>query len=591
MGESVVTPRTLKGTRGSPGIAIGLAYVVDRGKIKVPMRLIMPKLVPFEKARFRTSIHTSLRQLETALDREIGDDHKEILDAHLAWLSDEYMIREVETLIESERINAEWAVKKLLDQLIASIDAGTESERQARSDLFHEVGDRIIRNLMGAQQESVETVPEGVILVAHDFTPADMAHVDRTRVAGMAMDIGGPTSHTCILARGMELPTIVGLDHVSNEVQTGDVLVLDADDGRVYVNPPLAVLDDYQERARRLDEQLQELLKLKDVECKTADGVSIQLQANIELLEELGIMEEHGIKDIGLFRSEFLFLMKGGAADEDEQYELYSLLLRNLGPEHCVTIRTLDLGWDKVYAGMDMQPETNPAMGLRAIRFCLDREDLFKDQLRALLRASIHGRMRIMFPMISGIDELREAKNILEEVQQELELEGAAYSDNVEIGIMIEVPSAVMMADILADEADFFSIGTNDLIQYSLAIDRENEHVAHLYTPAHVAILRMIESTVKAGRAAGIEVAMCGEMAGDIQMTMLLLGLGVTCFSANPPAALKVKQLIRKIDTAEARNFAKRVMALSSSEDIANFIRREMNKRYPEIFANHNWTI
>jgi len=583
--------RVLQGAVGSPGIAVGLAYAIDRGKLKIPMRMIMPDVVSLEKARFRKALEQSRSQLEAAKSRDIGTEHRQILDAHITWIRDDFLLAEVEKTIETQNINAEWAVKKLFDGMKSSLKAEEDASRIERVHLFDEVGHRVMRNLLGADQESLETLPSGVVLVAHNLSPGDMALIDRKRVAGLVMDMGGPTSHTSILARGMGIPAIVGLEHVTSVLRTGDMAILDGREGKVIVNPTPDLLDEYKEKARKIQVEERELRKIKDLPCVTLDGRDIGILANLELPEEVELMQENGLKDVGLFRSEFVFLSRGVAAGEEEQYRTYSRLLKAVGPDRVVTIRTLDLGWEKLYADMDVAPETNPAMGLRAIRFCLRSEHLFKDQLRALLRASIHGRLRIMFPMISGLEELRRAKGVLEEVKQELELESREYADNVEVGIMVEVPSAVIMADVLAPEVDFFSIGTNDLIQYSLAVDRGNESVSYLFTHLHLAVLRLIEQTVGAGRRAGIEVAMCGEMAGDLQMTMILIGLGVNVLSVSPTSALRLKSLIRMIDSGEAERFARETMAKGSGLDMERFVRSELTARFPEIFKEFTWTL
>ncbi|MBZ0272621.1 phosphoenolpyruvate--protein phosphotransferase [bacterium] len=583
--------RTLRGAVGSPGIAVGLAYAIDRGKLKVPMRMVLPEMTLFETGRFRNAVNECRDQLDMLLARDMPDEHRQILEAHMHWVEDRELAAQIEQIIESERINAEWAVKKLFDNLKATLTTDEESLREARANMYDEISSRLLRNLMGLHQDSMESLPVGVVLIAHNVAPSDMAVIDFRSVEGIAMDMGGPTSHTCILARGMEIPVVVALERATSTIQTGDVVILDAVEGKVIVHPTIEQVDEYQEKSRRIDEEARELLKLKDRPTQTADGTPVRLWANLELPQEIELMRRYGIHDVGLFRSEFICMGRGGVAGEEEQYRIYSDLLRAIGKDHIVTIRTFDFGLDKVASDIGLPPEANPAMGLRAVRYCLRREDVFKDQLRALLRASVRGRLRIMFPMISGLGELREVKGVLEEVRQELELEGIEYADDIETGIMIEIPSAALIADALAKEVRFFGIGTNDLIQYALAVDRGNENVAELYRQTHPAVLRLVKMAVDAAGKAGIQAFMCGEMAGDIQMTMLLIGLGVRHLSSNPPALLRVKKLLRRIDVARAERFAAQVMALDTVEEIGAFMAAELMREYPDVFDQYNWTI
>ena len=503
--------------------------------------------------------------------------------------ADEVLFEDVQELIEQEHINAEWAISKVIDDVIKPLNEQDEQYlKERRTDLEH-VSRRLLRNLIGLHQERLDTIRQPVIVVAHDLSPADMAHINREFVLGIITDAGGSTGHTSILARGMNIPALVGVDVATTEIRSGSPVVLDAVDGRVIANPPEEILQEFTAKLDLYKAEKIELLQYKDLPSVTKDNHPVVISANIELPEEIPIMLDHGIRSIGLFRSEFLYLTSDHIPSEEEQFVLYKNALEKVGPGNPVTIRTLDLGMDKVVPDFAGDREANPALGVRAIRFSLMRIDVFKDQLRALLRASIYGSLRIMFPMICGLNEVRRAKEILQEVRDDLDRAGIPYAKDIEIGIMMEVPSAALIADVLAKEVDFFSIGTNDLIQYMLAVDRVNERVNYLYTPLHPSVLRLIDEIVRKGHEAGIKVSMCGEMAGQIHFTMLLVGLGLDELSMPVSDSLKIKWFMRNITFSEAKEFARQILSLSCSSDVESYLHDQMSCRFPELFPAGYW--
>jgi len=577
----------LKGLPGSAGIAWGQARLLDPLTPEIPKRRIKKGEVHGELARFQLAVEESTKQLkdvQSKLGAEGGGkDHAVIIGTHLAVLDDEILIEEIEDLIRSELINAEWAVKKVFDKHSNLFDRIEDDYLKERKSDLEQISRRLIQVMLG-----IETKPnlevdgdDKVIVVAHDLSPADLAQLDRNKVAGIATDIGGKTSHFTILARALGIPSVVGVEGATQKIKQGEFLILDGFLGRLIVRPDTMTLKRCEWRKSRYEAHQKELLALRDYPAVTKDGREIRLSANIEFPEEMPSMVDHGLSTIGLFRSEFLVLMYGRIPTEKEHFKLYSDILSFTNPNHA-TIRTFDVGGDKFAGAFGLQPETNPALGLRAIRLCLRSREVFKTQIRAMLRASVHGNLRIMFPMISTLDEVIEAKALIEEVKMELDRSGVPYSDGVKVGIMVEVPSAVAIADMLAEHVDFMSIGTNDLIQYALAIDRSNEHVSYLFRPLDPAILRMIKSVVDAGREANVEVDMCGEMAGDPLYTLLLIGLELDELSMAVTNVLRVKRIIRESTAEEARQLAEHALTLPRAGDIEKFIVHEMRKRFPE---------
>ena len=584
--SSQATPTLrLMGIGASPGVAVGHAFILDRKRIRTPkLRLAEAEVEP-ERMRMKTAIDLSDRQLAELKDqitRTEGSDHALILEAHRLMLHDPMLVDEVNRLIIDDRINAEWAVRRVARKIKHLFDnIPDEYFRERRSDVDY-VADRIIRNLMGQVVDEEVEVPAEAIVVAHDLSPADAALMARSgRVAGFVTDLGGQTSHTAIVARARETPAVVGAGRASEQISPGDLVAMDGIRGVILVNPSDEQLAVFREEQRRYQEGERLALTTKELPAVSTDGYRIRLNGNMEFLEEIPSLLAHGAEGIGLYRTEFMFLDRKTAPTEEEHYRAYRQVLEAMGGRP-VTIRTLDLGGDKVPGKTKHEKEPNPAMGLRAIRYCLSNRELFRTQLRALLRASVHGNLKLMFPLICGVSELREARSELEACRTELGRAGVPVGKRFPVGIMVETPSAAMIADRLAQEADFFSIGTNDLIQYSLAIDRQNREVAYLYRPLHLSVLRMLRTIIDAGKAANIPVSMCGEMAGDPLYTLVLLALGFDELSMTSGQIPVVKRFIRRVSRTDAVELLKGAMELTTAEEIERYVRTEMDRRFSE---------
>lgn len=575
------------GIGASPGIAIARALTVVRRPLQVPYAMLSDDAqVEAEVARFRHALDDTEAELNAA-KAELGgglSEYAHIIDAHLMILRDNMISQRAAALIRQRRINAEWALSLAVAEAMSAFQRIKDEYIRSRFSDVEYVTNQVMRLLVGHQTGDISKIRDKVIVVAHDLSPADTAQMDLDWVLGFATDMGGPTSHTAIMAQARAIPAVVGCQRGSREVQNGDLIIIDGGEGVLIVNPDEETLHLYRERQEAYELYSQEVLAQANLEARTADGARAHIAANIEMGAEAGGVVGYGAEGIGLYRTEFFYLNKRQLPTEEELYEDFQDVARRMG-DLPVTIRTLDIGGDKFAHSVDLAPEANPALGLRAIRFCLQERDLFKTQLRAILRASAMGQIRVMFPMISGVGELRKAKAIIEDTMTELDHRGVPFDHDIKIGIMVEVPSAVMVADHLADHADFFSIGTNDLIQYALAIDRVNEYVAHLYQPLHPAVLRMIHRGVRAGHEKGVSVAMCGEMAGDPRAVPLLLGLGLDELSMNAMTIPRVKQVVRRTDVGLWRDLAREALAMPTASDVAELINRELTKQFPDIFG------
>lgn len=572
----------LKGIGVSPGISIGNVNLIDRRRIEAPAyRYVDSSRVASEIKRFESAIEKSKEQLhkvkEMISETSAGREHAYIIDAHIMILEDKVFIDDTFDTINKENVNAEWALKIVLKKFIeifSNIDDEYLSERV--SDIEH-IGDRILRNLMKKHHESISDIKGKVIVVAHDLSPADTAQMTQKKVMAFTTDIGGRTSHTAIMARSLEIPAVVGLEDVTQKVEENGTIIIDGIKGEVIINPTEATLKDYQARQKKYIKYEKEFRKLKDIPAVSRDGKRIELLGNIEFLEELPSLKDHGAEGVGLYRTEFLYINKKEPPTEEEHLQAYVKVVKALAP-FPVTIRTLDIGGDKFLTPEQISDEINPAMGLRAIRFCLKQIDLFKTQLRGILRASAYGKVKVMFPMISGVEELNNVKKVLEEAKVELSEGGIAFDKDISVGIMIEVPSAAIIADKLAKEVDFFSIGTNDLLQYSLAIDRGNKQVAYLYEPLHPAILRMIKYVVDAAHNEGITVGICGAMAGEPEYALILLGLGLDLLSMDAFSIPKVKKLIRSIDFKESKKIVEKALNFSTVTEVKKYVENVTNE-------------
>ncbi|MCX7918893.1 MAG: phosphoenolpyruvate--protein phosphotransferase [bacterium] len=575
----------LTGIGVSPGVAIGKVFLLDSDRYFVPERKLSESEIADEISRFRQAVEQTKQQLmdlKTKVEKEIGATAAEIFATHLMLLEDPSLIQQTIERIRQDKTNAEYLFTQVLQKMIAVFAKMEDEYLRERATDLRDVGRRVISNLLGKERETLAKLEEEVIVVAYDLAPSDTASMVKEKVIGFATDTGSRTSHTAIMARALEIPAVVGLGNITASVKSGDTLIVDGSHGVVIVNPDPATLAEYQEKQRRYILFERELEKIKGLPAETTDGYRVTIAANIELPEEIEHVKKHGADGVGLYRTEFLYMNRPDFPSEEEQFEAYRVVAESLAPQP-VIIRTIDLGGDKFISQLDMPAEMNPFLGCRAIRFCLERPDVFKTQLRAIVRASMFGSVKIMFPMISGVKELRAALSILDETKRELAAEGVEYDQNLQVGVMIEIPSAAMTADILAKEVDFFSIGTNDLIQYTLAVDRVNERIAHLYDPLHPAILRFIKWVIDAGHNAGIWVGMCGEMASDPMFTMILLGLGLDEFSMGPVAIPGIKKIIRSVSMQESKELARTVFNLSTADEIREYLQRRVSQILPEL--------
>jgi phosphoenolpyruvate-protein phosphotransferase (PTS system enzyme I) len=575
-----------KGIGVSPGVVISTAVVLDAEDLLIPKRRIEPDAVPGEIERLRNAVAESVVDL-TKLRNDVTTQHgKEIggiFDFHLGLLRDPTLQGQILNEIKTNLVTAEYAVSVAMRHLSNKFLAMTDRYLSERVKDIHDIEKSVLRKLIGQKHEDLLHLTQDVVVIAHDLLPSQTAALDRTRVKGFATDVGGRTSHTAIVARAMGIPAVVGLGNITGEVSGGDTVIIDGGRGVVIVNPDEEQRVEHLEAERKLVRLEKDLQSLALLPAETKDGHTLSLQANIEFPEDIDGALGHGAEGIGLYRTEFLYLASEHEPSEEDHYNAYADAMRRLDGRPMV-IRTLDLGADKYTQAKAANPERNPFLGDRSIRMCLHDIPMFKRQLRAIMRASVLGDVRIMFPMICTLMELRQAKMVLNDVLEELEDEGIAFRRDIPIGMMVEVPSAAIMANQFAKEVNFFSIGTNDLIQYTLAVDRTNERVAGLFCPAHPAVLSFIRDVIRAGSRNSISVSLCGEMAGDPLYTLLLLGLGLTIFSMNGPDVPEVKKIIRSTTMEHARHVARRVMSFDSERQVMHFLREETRKIIPEAF-------
>lgn len=575
-----------KGIGVSPGVVIGTAVVLDAEDTLIPRRSIRADEAPAEVERFRAALRTASEQLSKLREdvaRSHGDEIGQIFAFHQGLLNDKGLTAGVEKEITGNRVTAEYAVSTVMRRYAGNFLRIQDKFFSERVKDIYDVEKRLLRILIGQRHEDLSRLTSDVVVVAHDLLPSQTASLDRRHVKGFATDVGGRTSHTAIVARAMGIPAVVGLGDLTAHVNAGDTVIIDGGRGVVIVNPDADQLAQYQEDARAFTRFESELARLADLPAETADGHQVCLLANIESPEDIEDALRRGAQGVGLFRTEFLYLRGDVEPTEEDHYNAYATALRMLEGRPLV-IRTLDLGADKYTRAQQASPERNPFLGDRSIRMCLHDIPMFKRQLRAIMRATVLGDVRIMFPMISTMMELRQAQLVLRDVMEELQDEGIEFRRDIPVGMMIEVPSAALMAGQFAKEVNFFSIGTNDLIQYTLAVDRTNEKVAGLFSPAHPAVLTLIRDTIRAGARNHISVSVCGEMAGEPLYTLLLLGLGLNTFSMNGPDIPEVKKVIRSTTLEHAKSVARRVMSFDSERQVMHFLREETRKIIPEAF-------
>jgi phosphotransferase system enzyme I (PtsI) len=561
--------RRIRGIGTSPGIAEGKAYVLDRSKTQVTKRYIPATRVKREVKRVEAAIERSkadLLKIKDTLGHEDIHEHVYILDSHLMILEDPMLRDAVSEMIVSERKNAEWALFSAFENYKKMFDTIDNDYLKERKTDFDYLNNWILKHLSGSDEDSLQEIDEKVILIAHYLSPADVARMNREKIIGFVTDIGGRTSHTSILARALKIPSVVGAERASLLINKGDRIILDGREGFVIVNPTRETTTQYRKRGLQYEDLERALLQERNLSAETEDGRRFSVTANVEMVEEVDAVLEYGAEGIGLYRTEFLCLGQGKVPSEEEHFQVYRSAVERVAP-FPLTIRTFDFGSDKSPNVNRHQQETNPALGLRSIRYCLRESALFKDQLRAILRASHYGKIKILFPMISGLHELYRAKSMYEEAKEEVEKKGQPFDPALEIGIMVEVPSAALIADVLAREVDFFSIGTNDLIQYCLAIDRVNKEVAYLYEPLHPSILRLLKTIVDAGHREGIEVGMCGEMASDLRYIYLLVGFGFDHLSMVDSFIPWIKKVIRSTNYQEAQKLVETLLQGKDGEE------------------------
>ena len=573
----------IKGIIGSPGICIGKAYLVDREGVNLIKRYpVSDALVSKEIDRFKQAVSKAKNdhaKVIDSLDEDLGENLN-ILETHMVLFKDKMLYGKTIDTISSEKINAEWALRKVSREVTAMFEQIDDVYLQARVIDIVQVSDKIMSYLVGAQDIKISDINKRVILVAHDLSPADASQIQLERIKGFVTDRGGKDSHTSIIARSLKIPSVLGLGRATLSVKNDDILIVDGSSGTLIINPEEDTLFKYEDRLARFEEYRAGIERESHLPSVTRDGIALNLMANIELVEEVVGAKDYGAIDVGLFRTEFLYLNLKRFPTEDELLCKYKELVELMNPQ-TVTIRTLDINGDKVNPYLSTTEEANPSLGLRAVRFCLENEDVFITQLKAIFRAAAFGKIKLLIPMISCVEEIIQVKQVINKAIFELEHEDKIFNKDIPLGIMIEVPSAVMIAEHLAEHVDFFSIGTNDLIQYSMAIDRRNRQVAHLYQALHPAVLKMIQMTCDAANKKGIELIMCGEMAGDPFNLPVLVGMGLTNFSMNPAAIPAVKKLIRNLDTEQARKSADKIKGLNTVQEISDFIAEEYKDILP----------
>ena len=578
------TEITLRGISGAPGICIGKAYLVDKEGVDVIEKYsITETQVKLEINRFKSAVTKAKNELSdiiAGVPEELRQ-HAAILETHLVLHKDKMLYGRAIEIIKSELINAEWALKEATSQaksMFANIEDPYLKSRTA--DIEH-VSERIMRNLVGCKDVNIATIDKRVILVAHSLSPAETSQIQLEKIMGFITDRGGKASHTSIIARTLEIPAVLGLDNATQIIKNDSIIIVDGSEGIVIVDPEEETLIRYDELSKRYEERKADILRTSDQPAKSADGQRFSIMGNIELPEEIVAVKDHGGEGIGLFRTEFLYLGRMNFPDEQELFSQYREVAELMAPDP-VIIRTLDINGDKAITAVPTPEEANPALGLRAIRFCLKNPGIFKTQLRSIMRAAAYGNVQLLLPMISGVEEIHQTYELINEAAVSLEKDGLAFNRDIPVGIMIEIPAAALMAEEMADLVDFFSIGTNDLVQYTLAIDRVNRHVAYLYNTLHPAVLRLIKHVVDTGKKKKVKTFMCGEMASEIINLPILMGLGIDAFSMAPQSIPAVKNMIRNISVKDAKAFLKEALKQTTALNTIQLI----TDTYGDILSN-----
>ena len=574
----------LTGIPASPGITIGKAFLTNRKKVKKPKFKISSEEVPNEVSRFYEAINfviEDLNKIKEKLKNENSNIYNEellILDMQILLLNDSMVAKKTVNIIKEKKINAEWALELSLNDVYQKFSQIQDDYLAERKDDIKQVFDRVFNKLTGEKYSKIENIKKPVILIGHDFSPADTIQMNFSKIKGFITEVGSKTSHTSIIARSMEIPAVVGVKDVTEIVNGGDDVILDGFQGIVIVNPDKETLKKYEAKKEQYITFLNKLISKKELDAITKDGVKIDIFGNIEMPEEVESVIDHGGEGIGLFRTEYLFLSKEELPDVDKHYNAYKSVAEKIYPSP-VIIRTIDIGADKILKNYESDYNLNPAMGLRAIRFCFKYLDIFKTQLKGLLMASEFKNIKILIPMVSGIIEVEKVRKILEDVKNELNEKGVSFNNNIELGIMIEIPSSAIIADIFGKYVNFFSIGTNDLIQYTLAIDRLNDDVSYLYEPGHPAIIRLIKSTIEGAEKSGITVNVCGEMAGEALYVPVLIGLGIRRLSMNPVSIPQIKELIRNLEIEECKKIVEKIFKMEKSTLIKEYLYDTISKK------------
>lgn len=565
---------SLSGIAASNGIAIAKAFRLENPELTVEKTVIID--IEAELARFESAVTQSKSELETIKEqtsKQISDEEAAIFSAHLLVLSDPELLGPITDKIKSEKVNAEFALQETSNMFIGLFESMDNDYMKERAADIRDVTKRVLAHLLGVSIQNPSMIADEVIIIAEDLTPSDTVQLNPQFVKGFITDIGGRTSHSAILARTLEIPAVVGAKTVMSSIENGSLVIVDGLDGNIIVNPDVETIAQYEEKKANYEQQKSEWARLKHEATITADGHHVELGANIGTPNDVVGVIDHGGEAIGLYRTEFLYMGRSQFPTEDEQTEAYASVLKQMNGKPTV-VRTLDIGGDKELSYLQLPKELNPFLGLRAIRLCLEMKDMFRTQLRALLRASIHGNLKIMFPMIATLEEFRQAKALFLEEKAKLEEQGVEVSNSIEVGIMVEIPSTAVMADVFAKEVDFFSIGTNDLIQYTLAADRMNERVSYLYQPFNPAILRLVKNVIDASHKEGKWTGMCGEMAGDEIAIPILLGMGLDEFSMSASSILKARSQISKLSRAEMESHIETILTLSTSEEVVSYVKK-----------------